>query len=458
VLALAVASAFVAAPVQAQEDDVDVTTVPQTTTATPASGRTIDSLIDDAGTSTDGAPTGSVVPPTVPALRPSLGATSLRTVIRPVPPSRSAKLPVVPPSLPAASREADARAEYEPLGLRLGGLQVNGTATTGIGMLRHSIDGHETFVRSSAGVTARTDWDGNSVELNLGGAFRRSLNGIDEKLPEGDARLSASFDVTNADRLSGAVGWTLRDDDGKVNTFSGTIGYERFGGLVGLKSSLGVDREVKDADPTLDNTALSSSLRLSLATGAIVEPFVEFGAFTRRFDKAAAGDGISRNGLGGEAKAGVTINRDTLRGELALGYGYERLDDAALADISGLIGSASMTWDATELLSLSALASTSFEPTSDAGASGILKHSGDIGVTYALAPNAFVTTGAELTYEDYAGIDRKVITTSLKAGVGYRFNRSVEVGLDGEHKIVRSSEDGGDYNESTVTATLTLRR
>lgn len=457
VLALAVTSAFVAVPLHAQEDDADLAlTAPVSQATALAAPSSIESLIDDAGAAQ---PTGAITPAVQPApvLRPSIEASTLRTVARPVPASQSAKLPLTPAS-PLPDREGDARSEYEPLGLRLGSFVVNGSLSSGIGYLRNTQDGNEVFLRSSAAISAKSDWDSNSLQLDLGGALRQSISGIDEQLPEGNARLSGSFDLTNADRLSAAAGWTLRDDDGKVNTFSGTLGYERVGGLVGLKSSLGVDRTLKEADPSEDNVALSTSLRLSLDSGAMLQPFVEVGAFTRRFDTVAAGDGLSRNGSGGEAKLGVAVSRDDLSGEIALGYGYEWLDEAALKDISGIVGSASVDWKATELMDVSALLSTSFEPTSTSGASGVLKHTGDIGVTYALAPNAFVTTGAQLAYENYSGIDRDVLTTTLKAGVGYRFNRSVEVGLDGEHKIVHSSEAGGSYDESTVTATLTLKR
>ena len=457
--ALTMASVLLAVPSYAQEaDDPDVvpalkTTLPATpvnTAADPTLGETEDA----AGSKPE--PAEFVIPP----LRASLPATDLRTVVRPVPPSLSAKLPAVAPSLPPVTREADARAEYEPLGLRLGSFVVNATTSTGLGVRHHSTEGNETFVRSTGEIDARSDWESNSLEMRLGGAYRRSLSGIDESLPEGDASIAGRFDLTNADRLTASAGWTLRDDtsgDGKENTFSGSLGYERFGGLVGLKTGIGIDRTVNETDPTLDNTALSSSLRLSLDRGAILKPFVEDGCLRARFRPAvAAGDGISRNGVGGEAKAGVSVARDDLTGEVALGYGYEWLDDSALADISGLIGSASLTWDASELLRLSGIASTSFAPTSAAGASGVLKRTGELTVTYALTPNAFVVTGGELTLEDYAGIDRQVATTTLKAGVGYKFNRTVELGLDGEHKIVRSDAAGGDYTDSSVTATLTL--
>ncbi|MBS1182569.1 MAG: hypothetical protein H6Q99_2449 [Proteobacteria bacterium] len=460
-LALTMASAFVAAPSFAQDAE-DATAVPalRATIATPAVAA-VDPLIDEAGkTDAPKLEPGDAEAAAV-TLRPSLTSADLRTVVRPMPPSQSAKLPSVVPSLPAVTREADARAEYEPIGLRLGGFVVNAATSSGLGLRHHSTEGNETFVRSTGEVTARSDWESNSLEMRLGGAYRRSLSGIDEALPEGDARLAGRFDLTDADRLTASAGWTLRDDsagDGKENTFSGTLGYERFGGYVGLRTGLGVDRTVNDTDPTLDNTALSSSLRLSLDSGAILQPFVEIGAFGRSFDRPAAGDGLSRSGVGGEAKAGVAVARDAITGEIALGYGYERLNEDSLADISGLIGSASLAWDASELLRLTAIASTSFKPTSAAAASGVITRNGEVTVTYALAPNAFVVAGGALTLEDYAGIDREVTTTTLKAGVGYKLNPSVELGLDGEHKIVRSSEAGGDYTDSSITATLTLRR
>lgn len=454
------ASVLLAVPSYAQEtDDPDVVPVLRTTLPAKPVNTAADPSLDGMGDTAATKPQAAEL--AVPSLRSSLVAPDLRTVVRPVPPSLSAKLPAVAPSLPPVTREADARAEYEPLGLRLGSFVVNATTSTGLGYRHHSTDGNETFLRSTGEIDARSDWERNSLEMHLGGAYRRSLSGIDEKLPEGDANIAGRFDLTNADRLTASAGWTLRDDtsgDGKENTFSGTLGYERFGGLVGLKTGLGIDRTVNETDTTLDNTALSTSLRLSLDSGAVLQPFVEFGAFGRNFDRPAAGDGLSRNGVGGEAKAGLSLARDDVTGEVALGYGYEWLKEDALSDISGVIGSASLTWDPTELLRLTGLASTSFAPTSSAGASGVLKRTGELTVTYALTPNAFVVTGGELTLEDYAGIDHQVTTTTLKAGVGYKLNRTVEVGLDGEHKIVRSDTAGGDYTDSSVTATLTLRQ
>ena len=458
--ALTMASVLFAVPSYAQEaDDPDVVPALKTTLPGKLTNTTTDPSLGETEDTATAKPQAAEF--AIPSLRPSLPAAELRTVVRPVPPSLSAKLPAVAPSLPPVTREADARAEYEPLGLRLGSFVLNATTSTGFGYRHHSTEGDETFLRSTGEISARSDWERNSLEMRLGGAYRHSLSGIDEKLPEGDANIAGRFDLTDADRLTVSAGWTLRDDtsgDGKENTFSGALGYERFGGLVGLKTAIGVDRTVNETDATLDNTDFSSSLRLSLDSGAVLQPFVELGAFARTFDRPASGDGISRSGVGGEAKVGVSMVRDDVTGEVALGYGYEWLKEDALSDISGVIGSAALTWDPSELLRLTGIASTSFAPTSAAGASGVLKRTGELTVTYALTPNAFVVTGSELTLEDYAGIDREVTTTTLKAGVGYKFNRTVELGLDGEHKIVRSNAAGGDYTDSSVTAKLTLRQ
>lgn len=455
-LTLAVAAALPSVAARAQEDDEFASQMRRALPEAPAESD--DSLVDPGGEPVDGAvtdaQTGTVAP-----LRPTL-TPPLRTVVRPVPPAQSAVLPTAKATLPPVDREGDARAEYEPLGMRLGSAVVNASLGTGIGFRSHSVDGDETFIRSTGAVSARSDWDRNSVAVDVSGAFRRSLSGADETLPEASAALSGRFDVSDRDRLSTALGWTLREGDADgshENTWSGTLGYERFGGLVGLRTSLGIDRSVDDSDGGVDNTALSGSLRLSLDSGAVLTPFVEVGVFGRRFDRAA-GDGLSRDGIGGEAKVGLAISGDGVSGEVALGYGHEHLQASGLSDISGLIGSASLSWDPTELLRVTAVGSSSFDPSSAAGVSGVVKHAGEVTVTYALAPNAYVLSGAGLSFEDQVGSTTEVTTTTLKAGVGYKLNRSVELGLDGEHKIVRSTAAGGDYTDSSITASLTLRR
>ena len=79
-------------------------------------------------------------------------------------------------------------------------------------------------------------------------------------------------------------------------------------------------------------------------------------------------------------------------------------------------------------------------------------------MTYALAPNAYVLGGVRLEDKDYVGIAQNEWTTTLRSGVGYRFNRNVEAGLALSHNVVDSSAARADYHVSPVPATLTLRR
>ncbi|WP_237153070.1 outer membrane beta-barrel protein [Oryzibacter oryziterrae] len=399
-------------------------------------------------------------PPVGLALRPAIDPTPLRTVVRPVDPQQSAKLPVTGPIPQAVDREGDARAEYDPIGLKVGSFTVNVTSTSGVGYTHHSTSGNEVYLRSSGEVTGKSDWDSNSVDFTLRGAIKRSVSGTDELKPEGDAILNGSFAITDVDRLLAGVAWTLRDDDdttGNIHTFSGTVGYERSAGLIGLRSSFGVDRSLYDKGADRDNTTLSGSLRLSLDSGAVVEPFVEGGVFTRLFDAHTDSNGYRRSGIGGELKGGFTIDDGPVTGEISAGYALEDVDDPALQDIRGFIVDGKINWAATELTTVSATLATSLDPTTSAGVSGTVTREGTVSVQYALAPNAYVFGGGGLSFKDYVGSSQSELTSTLTAGAGYRLNRTVELGLTATHKMVDASTSGGDYTESSVEATLTLR-
>lgn len=396
-------------------------------------------------------------------LKPAIIDALPRSVVRPVPPTQSAKLPVTGPIPAVIDREADARGEYDALGLRLGSFTATATSTTTVGGTRSTKDGDSEIYLSTIGeADLRSDWERNSVEFLLRGGLKKSVSGSDELAPEADVALSGAFDVTDVDRLSGGLGWTLRKDDdytGKtIDTYSATLGYARSAGLIGLKTSFGVDRTQYEVSRDRENTALSGSLRLSLDSGAVFQPFVEGGVFGRAYDQRAASDGLSRSGAGGEVLIGTGVGLGSLRGEIAGGYAYEAITARGLDDIDGFILRGSADWMPTDLLAVKGTLSTTFEPTDTAGSPGTTVRSADVTVTYALAPNAYVLGGGGISYKDYVGISQNELTATLRTGVGYRINRSVEAGLGLTQKIVDSSVKGGDYNETTVEATLTLRR
>lgn len=395
------------------------------------------------------------------ALRPSFDALAQRSVVQPIARSQSAKLPVTGPIVAPVDRERDARAAYDPTGVALGSFVVNASTTATVGATRNRQSGNEAYVSTITEVRGRSDWEANSVDFTLRGGLKKSIAGLSERTPEGDAVVNGRFDVTDVDRLSGSLSWSLRDDDdyddSSINTYSARIGYDRSAGLIGLRTSLGADRSAYTTHGERDNTVVSGSLRLSLDSGAVIQPFMEGGLFARLYDGICAGCD-DRNGIGGELKGGLAFATDTIEGELALGYAYEAIRDPGLSDLKGVIVEGRAAWQATPLTTVAAQLSSAFNATSLLGAAGDIMRSGEVTVTYALTPNAFVYTGGKLAFEDFVGAGRRVRTATLRAGVGYKLNPSVEVGLAGSHKIVDSTESGGDYRESTVEAFLTVKR
>ena len=451
-----------AAPALAQSAD-DVTDVsPPVSPPTPPAANSDDLLDDSDATGLRPAASDSPTAAAL-ALRPSLASPLPRTVVRPKDPAQSAKLPVTGPIPAVIDREAEAGREYDALGLRLGSFVATATSTTTVGGTRSSVaGGGNSYVSHIDEVDLRSDWDAHSVGVKLRGGLKQIIDGERVTEPEADAVIDGRVDLSAVDRLSGSAGWTLRKDDdhtGKsVGTWSGTLGYERAAGLIGLKTSLGADRSDYQTGTDRDNTALSGALRLSLDNGAIVQPFIETGVFGRLYDRASDSDGLSRNGIGGEVKLGLASTGDRLHGEIAAGYAYEAIDAAGLADMRGALVEGQVVWTPTDLLTVNGTLSSSFEPTDTAGSPGSIVRAGEVTVTYALAPNAYVLGGVRLEDKDYVGIAQNEWTTTLRSGVGYRFNRNVEAGLALSHKIVDSSAAGADYNETTVEATLTLRR
>jgi hypothetical protein len=396
-------------------------------------------------------------------LKPSLTDALPRAVVRPALPAQTAKLPVTGPIPVPVDREGEAKGLYEPLGLKLGSFDVTASTTTTVGAKRSSVSGGgEAYADIIGEAELRSDWERNSLDFKLRGGLKRSFAGADENAPEADVSLAGAFDITAVDRLSASAGWSLRKDDdysdSSYGTFSGTLGYERAAGLIGLKTSLAADRTTYSSGDDRDNLALSGALRLSLDSGAVLQPFVEVAPFGRLFDRAATSDGLKRDGIGGELLVGTAFDTGELRGELAAGYAYEAISAHGLDDIGAIVVEGKTTWTPTELLSVEGTLATTFDPSNVAGSAGTVSRGADVTVTYALAPNAYVLAGGSVTLKDWAGLSRDEWTTTLRTGAGYRFNRNVEVGVGLLQKFVDASLAGGDYDETTAEARLTLRR
>ncbi len=374
---------------------------------------------------------------------------------------------------PVRDDETEARGEYDPIGTRVGSFVVNTTLATGVG---YSSNAAESASGSGSGygvirgdVAMKSDWERHGLDVTLQGGLRKFIDGDTDFEPNAAAKIDGRLDLTEVDKVGLGAGWTItrenagsaelgtRSTGADINTLSASVGYERSAGMVGLALKTGFDRAMYEAGEDRTNNAISGSLRLSLDTGAIAEPFVEGGVFTRRYDNTTDASGYRRSSVGYEGKAGVTVDTGLVTGEASLGYAVENPDDERLDSLQGVTADLSLAWKPTELATVNLKGTTSFEPSQLAEASGSVVHAIDADLAYALRPNIILSIGGGFSYQDYTGVSRTVQTATVRGGAEWRLNRTVALGLTASHQNTDSSVSGESYNESTVEASVIFR-
>ncbi|ODN70971.1 outer membrane beta-barrel protein [Methylobrevis pamukkalensis] len=408
-------------------------------------------------------------------LRRSLDPPRLNSVARPV---QSALAPVrpVPPVVGGGNADED---PWQPLGLRAGNFVLLPTISAGGGYTSNAAGTAggkgSSILTTSGALLLRSELERHFFEAEFKGSYTDYPDTDIEASPAFSGALRGGIDLTEVDRIDLAAGYALEREslsseevpDGATRTptievFSGSAGYTREAGLLALAIKGSVDRSVYGNDAGYSssdrtNTAYTGSLRVTLDNGAVLRPFLEAGVFRRLYDSDGGTDGFDRSSQGYELKGGLSVVGETLTGEIAAGWGFERLDDDRLDDIDSLIVDGALAWAATELSTITLDLGTSFAPTTLDGASGYVVTSLALGASHALKENVTVTLGAAATREDYIGVSRSVTTYSVSGGLGWKLNRNVELTATAVQSFDEESA-GSDSRETRIEAGLTFRQ
>jgi len=215
-----------------------------------------------------------------------------------------------------------------------------------------------------------------------------------------------------------------------------------------------------------------------------VKPFVEIGADTRRHDQEPDSYGYDRNSKGVTGKVGTTFELSRLlTGEVSLGYTHRDYADARFGSVGGLIGDASLIWDADALNTVKLTASSTVEESSVAGVSGVFYRNVAVqydhayrrwligslklglGVdTYKGGSTSSSTTtissicGCVITVPGETTPDRQDLIYTAGFGVTYKFTRDLWLKGEFSQKWVRSNVAGNDYDDSLFLFGIRLQR
>ncbi len=378
---------------------------------------------------------------------------------------------VVQPGLPQAAITPDPRSPledpdqigeldpFEPQGWRTGAFTIIPEVEIGVGAARNL--GGTNPARSGAfyevapELRGRSNWSRHALDFDLRGTFtgyptQSALNGV-----SGSLALRGRIDVTETARVDLNAGLgrtresatslnlpagTTRPVDG--TTLSAGVGVaESFGRLgVSLKGDL-LRTTYTDGVGDRDTTAVTATARLGYEISPAIEPFVEARFGRRLYDNRVDSNGNERSAWTAGLRGGIAFDLGpTLQAEVAAGYGLERLDDGALAELRGATFDATLAWAPTRLTTVRATLATTFTPTTLAGSPGSIDRTATLALTHALTRQVSLEVGGSYTFRDYQNLATTEEVASASATATYRFTR--EVGAFARGTLSRTKTTG----------------
>lgn len=285
------------------------------------------------------------------------------------------------------------------------------------------------------GADGRVDITRNTF-VALDGAF---ANRHEDRGSPDDVRGS---EPTEFDRITGGVRGSHR-----FGRFTGTIGGEflrvdfddtpRAGGLADINND-DRDRNRYEGFAQLNYEIVPDYSAFVRGSGNVVE-------YDDTFDDA----GLERSGHGYGIDAGIEIDfGGIIFGDFFAGYRTQKRDDDALPTIDGVSFGGEITWNVTQLTTITGTVEREIKETTRVGSSGSFDTTVALQVDHELLRNLIVSLNASGNQNDFDGIDRTDYNFIGGVSVDYFLNRYLFFGAAYEH-IERFSEgnaQGGEYS------------
>ena len=367
---------------------------------------------------------------------------------------------------------------FAPIGIRAGSFILYPELLQDIGASTNldETPGGEGGAFSETTISARliSDWSRHESELNTRLTYRRNFAGEVPEEPNAavDGRLRFDIDRVTSATFRGALEYRREDpieidaalagaDRPEVLSGSASAQLQReFGPLV-LGGTGTVAREQYSGLPeglsSQSYTTLTGSLRAGYRLSPALQPFLEGSIGQWLFDETIAGE-VGRDSLIPSLRAGVGIDlTEKLRGEIALGYAWNRPDDERGETTAAPTVDASLQWSPQRGTDVTLAARTTFEPESS-GLSTTVSYEGSLGVTHVLTARTDLTAALTGIYADSSLPDRDEVELIAEAGFNYWLTSSLALTGLFSHRELFSQVDGADYRADTIRLGVKLQR
>lgn len=208
-------------------------------------------------------------------------------------------------------------------------------------------------------------------------------------------------------------------------------------GRFGIAFNGGVRNLTYEDVESFDGMVLDQSDRDGTIFSTYIKPFYEFSPGYRVFVRAGANwrdyrgsDLENRDSDGYDVRAGLEfLLTPLIYGSVEAGYMSQSYDNPLIAPIDGLSFKGELTWLATALVTVTAMAERKVAETITPGFEARVDTSFGGQIDYELLRNVILFSGAEFTEEDFRGSPRKDDVTKVSGGVKYLMNRHAQAGI-----------------------------
>jgi hypothetical protein len=355
-----------------------------------------------------------------------------------------------------------ARPDYDPLGVRLGGFDLNASVGVGVRSTDNVFatetdpqDDIVTYVRPQA--TLASHWSRHALRFRAGGYADNHADFGEDDVSNYYAGVDGRLDIARASELGAGASLNqdtqLRDDP---DNLGGPVEYRRDNvyayarhafnrlrliGRVAHTTWDYEDQDFRDYDETVE------SLRAEFAFSARLAAVAEAAVNQREYDTNSL-----RDSDGNYFGVGVAFDVTNLvRGEALVTQYEQDYDDPAIGTVDGTGFTGRVEWFPTQLTTVTLNAARTVEDSAFVGASYVETHVG-AAVDHELRRNIILSAGARAENREYEGIDRDDDLTAVDVGATYIANRRMRFNVGYGYRQNDSNAFGEDFEENRLTA------
>ncbi|PSH64634.1 outer membrane beta-barrel protein [Phyllobacterium sophorae] len=375
---------------------------------------------------------------------------------------------------------------FAPLGIRAGTITLRPSISTGLRATTNadgSSDG-SSAVLSETRLRARatTDWSRHSAFLDFDGTYDKSISGEEYSAPNAGLRGGFQLDLGERTTVKGEAGYRIRQEDPSApTTIVGTSNrplVQELDATFGVRHEFGkffadvrgnVDHttygnaEFSDgsvvSQEDRDNTFASIALRGGFEMSPAIKPFVEVELGKLMYDESLDANGFRRSGPRIGLRGGVELDiAEKLKGELAIGYLRQDIDDPRLAAVDGMSVDGAITWSPQRGTDVSLGLLTRVEGATAPDDSGSVFYEGTLGIKRQVRSNLDVSAtliGSLRDNTDGSGWDKGF---GAEIGATYWFNRFVGLDVSARHEFTHSEVESRQTEETSIFMGVTLQR